>query len=158
VIPRILADTPSHETQVFTLPGGALEVLKDAMRKTVKSGTAREVFRDMKLPVAGKTGTADVSNRPVMENGEQAVDLNYPLKNRDGTPALGPNGEQLYKKLYEDGEHSWFAGYAPADDPKFVIVAFKEFAGGGGKHAAPLVKEAVLHLQRHNYLRAVDVN
>jgi penicillin-binding protein 2 len=158
VTPRILAGTPPQVTQAFTLPRGVLEVIKDSMRKTVTQGTAKETFRDIKLPVAGKTGTADVSNKPVLdENGEHMVDLNRPLKNRDKTPALGPNGEQLYAKMYEPGAHSWFVGYAPADNPKFVIVAFKEFAGYGGKYAGPLVREAVLQLQRRNYLPAVDV-
>jgi penicillin-binding protein 2 len=158
VMPRILADTPVHASQAFTLAPGTLDIVKSAMRKTVQIGTAKDTFKGMRLDVAGKTGTADVTNKPVFdENGEQAVDKEHPLTNRDGTPALGPNGERLYRKLYEDGTHSWFVGYAPAERPKFVVVAFKEFAGYGGKFAAPIVKEAMLELERHNYLPAADV-
>ena len=38
-------------------------------------------------------------------------------------------------------DHSWFGGYAPADKPSLVIVAFGENSGGyGGTVAAPMVK------------------
>ncbi|HEY7060242.1 MAG TPA: penicillin-binding transpeptidase domain-containing protein [Chloroflexota bacterium] len=36
--------------------------------------------------------------------------------------------------------HAWFAGYAPADAPQIVAVAFVEHGGGGGETAAPLVR------------------
>ena len=39
-------------------------------------------------------------------------------------------------------DHSWFGGYAPADRPTLVIIAFGENSGGyGGTVAAPMVKE-----------------
>ncbi len=38
-------------------------------------------------------------------------------------------------------DHAWFGGYAPADKPSLVIVAFGENSGGyGGTVAAPMVK------------------
>lgn len=38
-------------------------------------------------------------------------------------------------------DHAWFGGYAPADKPTLVIVAFGENSGGyGGTVAAPMVK------------------
>jgi penicillin-binding protein 2 len=38
-------------------------------------------------------------------------------------------------------DHAWFGGYAPADRPTLVIVAFGENSGGyGGTVAAPMVK------------------
>jgi len=38
-------------------------------------------------------------------------------------------------------DHAWFGGYAPADGPDLVIVAFGENSGGyGGTVAAPMVK------------------
>lgn len=33
--------------------------------------------------------------------------------------------------------HAWFAGYAPRDNPRFVVVVFVEYGGGGGQAAAP---------------------
>ena len=38
-------------------------------------------------------------------------------------------------------DHAWFGGYAPADKPSLVIIAFGENSGGyGGTVAAPMVK------------------
>ena len=73
------------------------------------AGTAKDVFKSKPYTVAGKTGTARVSN----ENG------------------------------YEDGLHrASFAGYFPADDPKYsCIVVISEPQSGqyyGNKLAAPV--------------------
>jgi penicillin-binding protein 2 len=37
-----------------------------------------------------------------------------------------------------DRHHAWFAGYAPEDRPRFVVVVFVENGGHGGETAAPL--------------------
>ncbi len=40
--------------------------------------------------------------------------------------------------------HAWYGGYAPVDKPEIVIVAFGENSGGGGgKFAAPKVREVM---------------
>ena len=35
-------------------------------------------------------------------------------------------------------DHAWFAGYAPADDPRIVVVVLVERGGTGGKVAGPI--------------------
>ena len=44
-----------------------------------------------------------------------------------------------------EGEHSlglaWFAGWAPAEDPRVVVVVQLEGEGSGGERAAPVAKE-----------------
>jgi len=35
-------------------------------------------------------------------------------------------------------DHAWFAGFAPADNPEFLVVAILENSGFGGKVAAPV--------------------
>jgi cell division protein FtsI/penicillin-binding protein 2 len=35
-------------------------------------------------------------------------------------------------------DHAWFACYAPADDPRMVVVVLVERGGTGGKVAAPI--------------------
>jgi peptidoglycan glycosyltransferase len=47
---------------------------------------------------------------------------------KSGTAELGGSGEP----------HSWFIGFAPADDPKIVIAVLVEQAGRGGEVAAPI--------------------
>jgi cell division protein FtsI/penicillin-binding protein 2 len=32
--------------------------------------------------------------------------------------------------------HGWFAGFAPFEDPKLVVVVFDEYGGKGGYYAA----------------------
>ncbi|WP_050803728.1 MULTISPECIES: penicillin-binding protein 2 [Protofrankia] len=67
-------------------------------------GTATGVFADWPndtIPIAGKTGTAEV----------------------EGT-----------------GDTSWFASFAPANDPQFVVVVTVPDSGTGAEYAAPAVK------------------
>jgi peptidoglycan glycosyltransferase len=47
---------------------------------------------------------------------------------KSGTAQLGGTGEP----------HSWFIGFAPAEDPKIVIAVLVEQAGRGGEVAAPI--------------------
>ena len=40
--------------------------------------------------------------------------------------------------------HAWYGGYAPLNNPEIVVVAFIENAdGGGGKVAAPMVRQVL---------------
>lgn len=38
-------------------------------------------------------------------------------------------------------DHAWFAGFAPADDPRAVVIVLVERGGMGGKVAAPLARQ-----------------
>ena len=81
------------------------ETIEKGFLLVTKKGTAKTAFQDFpldKIPVAGKTGTAEV------------------------------RGKQDY---------SWFACYAPVDDPEYIIVSMIEEAGSGGKSAAPIARE-----------------
>lgn len=46
-------------------------------------------------------------------------------------------------------DHALFAGYAPADDPKYVAVAVVEGGKHGASVAAPMVGEMLAHLLSH---------
>jgi penicillin-binding protein 2 len=59
------------------------------------------VFGAYPIPVAGKTGTAEVWDR------------------------------------YHYVNYAWYASYAPANDPKYVVVVMIEKGGHGGTVAAP---------------------
>jgi len=41
----------------------------------------------------------------------------------------------------KDEDHAWFAGYAPADNPKIVVAALVENGGHGGAEAAPIAQD-----------------
>ncbi|MGH7385019.1 MAG: penicillin-binding transpeptidase domain-containing protein, partial [Candidatus Rokuibacteriota bacterium] len=38
-------------------------------------------------------------------------------------------------------DHAWFASFAPADDPQYVVVVLVERGGKGGQVAAPIARE-----------------
>jgi penicillin-binding protein 2 len=78
-----------------------------------KKGTAYAA-RDAGLAVAGKTGTAQVGKLVRYKD--------------DG--AWDP-----------ERDHAWFAGYAPAQDPKIAVVVLIEHGGHGGHVAAPVAME-----------------
>lgn len=47
-------------------------------------------------------------------------------------------------EVFKEGEpHSWFAAYAPAENPKIAVVVIAEHGGEGSKTAAPIVREIV---------------
>ncbi len=40
-------------------------------------------------------------------------------------------------------DHAWFAGYAPADNPRIAFAVVLEHAGSGGKAAGPVARQLV---------------
>jgi penicillin-binding protein 2 len=48
-----------------------------------------------------------------------------------------------YESKIKKGDHAWFVGYAPYDDPKIVVAAIIEYAGHGGTAAAPIVGDVI---------------
>ena len=110
------------------LPGGAetIQVMVDGMLASVQEedGTAYAA-RLENIAVVGKTGTAQVRNLDALMRMEE-------------------------EERYRHRDHAWFAGYAPADDPQIVVVAFLEHGGSGGRYAAPVAMEVI-----HRYFRDV---
>ncbi|MCP4537337.1 MAG: hypothetical protein GY832_09335 [Chloroflexi bacterium] len=104
---------PEQITQpqaVGTLPISPeqLSIIQDALLgvTTRGIGTATRRYYGLGIPVAGKTGTAEVGG--------------------EDTPP-----------------HSWFAAYAPADNPEIAIAAIIENVGEGSTIAAPLVRQVI---------------
>lgn len=94
--PTALGQLPVSEAGLAEIRQGLEEVVMDA------GGTATSAFTTFPLdeiPVAGKTGTAEL-------------------------------GSQI--------PYAWFAAYAPADDPEYVVVVSVERGGGGSQTAAPI--------------------
>ena len=57
----------------------------------------------------------------------------YPIAGKTGTAQIG---------LVESGlNYAWFTSYAPADDPRYVVVVYLEKAGHGGESAAPVARQ-----------------
>lgn len=92
-----------------------LEYVVDSLYGAVndQGGTAYDARIADGVIVAGKTGTAQVSERARHDvDPDRAWYLNRP--------------------------HAWFAGFAPADHPEVAIVVLVEHGGAGGRQAAPI--------------------
>ncbi|MBN2475467.1 MAG: hypothetical protein JXB62_12725 [Pirellulales bacterium] len=46
------------------------------------------------------------------------------------------------------GDHAWFAGYVPAEKPRWAMVVALEHAGDAATAAGPVAKRLVLHMQQ----------
>lgn len=92
-----------------------LELVREALWSVVNEphGTGGSA-RVEGLDIAGKTGTAQVVSQEVHTDSED-----LPLELRD---------------------HAWFVSFAPARDPRLVVVVFVEHGGAGSRAAAPLAR------------------
>lgn len=102
-----------------------------------------EVFNDIEAPdewwAEMRRGLQDVvmSSRGTGRAAFEGFPLDtYPIAGKTGTGQAGFNDE-----LDRDNvPYSWFASYAPADDPQYVVVVMIERGGGGSQTAAPIVR------------------
>ncbi len=83
------------------LSKAAISVMQQGLEMVTTRGTAASAFAGFPIPVAGKTGTAEVAGKD---------DL------------------------------AWFVGYAPANEPQYVVLVMVEQGGHGGSTAAPAVR------------------
>ena len=58
--------------------------------------------------------------------------IDYTVAGKTGTSESG-----------QEEPHAWFAGYAPAQEPRVAIAVLLEYAGEGSKEAAPLFRQVV---------------
>jgi penicillin-binding protein 2 len=57
----------------------------------------------------------------------------------------------------ERRDHAWFAGYVPADSPRFAFAMALEHAGGGAAVAAPIARRLIERMIELGYFGAVEV-
>jgi penicillin-binding protein 2 len=110
VTPHIVVDPNRAASRDLGLDPTRLATINRGLELVVhgEHGTARSLGR---LPILGKTGTAQVVRLP---EGVDSEDLEAHLQH-----------------------HAWFVGWAPIDDPAIVVALVVEHGGGGGSVAAP---------------------
>lgn len=115
VKPRLTLEEEVRLGPVLPYREEHLVAVRDAMESVVMDpgGTGRAA-RVEGMAVAGKTGTAQVVRQETWTSNDE-----LPPEHRD---------------------HAWFASYAPADDPRLVVVVFVEHGGGGSTTAAPIAR------------------
>ena len=79
-----------------------------------------------------------------IKQGLRAV-VNGGTGNRFNSPYIPPGaGKSGTAEAPPGKSHAWFGAFAPYEKPEVVVVAFAEHSGGGGgKVAAPLVRQAM---------------
>ena len=95
-----------------------LRTIQSGMYMTVNTpgGTAYDYARSSTVEYSGKTGTAQVRSKK--------------------KPAVIGNWNA-------NGDHAWFAGFAPSSAPEISVVVLIEHGGPGGKVAAPVARRIV---------------
>jgi penicillin-binding protein A len=112
--------------------GDITEVRPETWRQVVSVPDARIIRDAMQLAVEGEFGQILAGRAKVG---------GVPTAGKSGTAQLG--GDQ--------DPHSWFIGFAPADDPQIAIAVIVEHGGAGAQRAVPMagnLMERYLELTR----------
>ncbi len=114
--PSVLLDEEPQIVGKLALRPSTLRFIKRAMYGVVVNpkGTGWRA-RSGLVPIAGKTGTAQVVSRP--------------------------EDDQTNRWLPKD--HAWFVAFAPVRTPEIALSVFVEHGGHGGETAAPIAKETI---------------
>lgn len=75
---------------------------------------------------------------------EESVGTGFRTVRVPGIPIAGKTGTAEAAPGKPD--HAWFAGYVPANSPKYVVVAVLEHGGSGSRAAGPIVREIVRYM------------
>jgi penicillin-binding protein 2 len=149
------------------LPPAALAAVKEGMIRVVNSnaGSGGNARRD-DMVVAGKTGSATAAPAwmkvidPVTKR--EVRDERGRVKRVPLVPSTHSNPNPLalwYRDTGREGApkptltHSWFMGYAPADNPQVAFAVLVEYGGGGGAAAGSVAKELLKLCVTHRHLK-----
>lgn len=87
--------------------------------------TLSAIHQGLELTVASPRGTGHACEIPGIV-----------IAGKTGTAEVG--GDQP--------AHAWFAGYVPADRPRYAFAVYLEHGGSGGKAAAPVARQVILSM------------
>jgi penicillin-binding protein 2 len=104
-----------------------LATVREGMRLVVTEGTAADYAQLENISSAGKTGTGEFCDKLANERGLCI-------------PGAWPT-------------HSWYAAFAPYEDPEIVVVAFVYNGAEGAITSGPIVKQV---LEAYFNLKAID--
>ncbi|OGO58162.1 MAG: hypothetical protein A2Z32_11175 [Chloroflexi bacterium RBG_16_69_14] len=120
---------PRLVTSMTGARSGTRTIGARAMGRVISATDARAINAAMVRAVEGPLGREFTSGAKVK---------GVTTAGKSGTAELGGTGEP----------HSWFIGFAPAEDPQIVIAVLVEQAGRGGEVAAPIAGDLMtLHLK-----------
>jgi len=103
--------------ETTTVEPWVVEKIQEGMRAAVTGGTLEDVFNNISIAVAGKTGTAEYCDTYANEKG-LCIPGSWP-------------------------SHAWTLAYAPYDNPEIAVVAFAYNGGEGASVAGPIVRRTI---------------
>ncbi len=106
----------------------------------IRTPAGREVLR-VSPPSAGRVRVS-AQTLAVLQTGLAAV-VSRGTAASIQIPGLAVAGKTGTAESAHGKPFAWFAGYAPADDPRLVVVAMVENAGFGAEFAAPIVQRVL---------------
>ena len=113
-----------------------IQILQNGLRGVVnETGGTGWTARVPGIEVAGKTGTAQVIR----------LKENVPRKKPKDTP-------------YEQRDHAWFIGFAPAENPEIAVAVLVEHGGFGAESAAPIAREVIRAYLKKSEVRSLPPN
>ena len=113
--------------ETTTVEPWVVEKVQEGMRAAVTSGTLEDVFKNISIAVAGKTGTAEYCDTYANEKG-LCIPGSWP-------------------------SHAWTIAYAPYDNPEIAVVAFAYNGGEGASVAGPIVRRTI---EAYFELKSID--
>ncbi|MEX1169431.1 MAG: penicillin-binding protein 2 [Chloroflexota bacterium] len=113
----------------MTGKNGTRAIGAESMGRVLSGADARAISEAMVQAVEGRLGRRFTSGATV---------AGVTVAGKSGTAELGGSGEP----------HSWFIGFAPAEEPEVVIAVLVEQAGRGGEVAAPIAGQLMTHWLR----------
>ncbi|MEM8876003.1 MAG: penicillin-binding transpeptidase domain-containing protein [Planctomycetota bacterium] len=155
VKPKLLPDAPTDRRRLPLDPAAVLAAQRgmvDVMHN--RTGTARKVGERLEdagltFKIAGKTGSASSAKltapilgpdgRPLLdENGKPAIQT-FAFAN-DGGPVAWYHRDSQRPDDDDPSSHSWFIGFAPADDPQIAFCVMVQYGGSGSRAAGDVVE------------------
>jgi cell division protein FtsI/penicillin-binding protein 2 len=151
------------------VPPEALRAVRQGMFNVVNGpagsgGAARRAD----VMVAGKTGTAEAAFVKVPARDSQTGKLLRDEKNREVPVDLvmsthdAPNPQApWYRATGRQGDsphHSWFIGFAPAENPQIAVAVLVEYGGSGGGAAGSVASKIIELCVAHDYLKVPAKN
>lgn len=103
--------------ETTTVEPWVVEKIQEGMRAAVTGGTLEDVFENIGIAAAGKTGTAEYCDTYANEKG-LCIPGSWP-------------------------SHAWTLAYAPFDNPEIAVVAFAYNGGEGASVAGPIVRRTI---------------
>jgi penicillin-binding protein 2 len=146
------------------IPPAALAAVREGMFKVVHTEAGSGVAaRRPDVAVAGKTGTAEAAKVFVQVRDEKTGKVLKDEKDRPVRRELAmsthdaPNTEaRWYRATGRAGDaphHSWFIGYAPAENPQIAFAVMVEYGGSGGGAAGSVASKIVELCIAHGHLK-----